>query len=306
MKGKTNMKRRIISLLAVCAAALSVTSCGQKPDDSASTAKETAAVTTAPAEEETPEETTEKELVEPDYPVFAPDKNAITFNDSDDLYTAHCMAQKNFENDESDCRLSVAEYRGERQLKIEVLDFDKEKFMYKVPKIVFDMDELVGSENLSKVKSFSCDITQVAVGEFKGDDGEMMLVPGNLMGTFGSNVGEECADWYAPAGSSNEYATAEWDFEWEYLHVEGKWLLKGFVDGTTDSTLVFMRWGIPNQADIYIDNITFYDEDGNSVPIVYTPGEKSETEEENAGGETEEASEESVQEEETSEESETE
>lgn len=289
------MKRKIISVLAVCSLIVSMTSCGPETKEENSTVEETTAVTTA-AEEEIPAETTE-ELVEPDYPVVTPDANAITFNDSDDLFTAHCMAQKNFENDESNCNLSVAEYKGERQLKIEVLDYDNEKYMYKTPKIVFDVDELVGVDNLRKVKSFSCDITQVAVGEFTGDDGEKMLVPGNLMGTFGSNVGEE-GDWYVPAGSSNEYAQAEWDFEWEYLHVEGKWLLKGFVDGAADSTLVFMRWSIPNQADIYLDNITFYDEDGNSIPIVYTPGAVSDE----AEAESEGAAEEEAETEETTEE----
>ena len=47
-----------------------------------------------------------------------------------------------------------------------------------------------------------------------------------------------------------------------------------------------MRWSIPNQADVYLDNITFYDEDGNSIPIVYKPGETSED------GEAEQSSEE--------------
>lgn len=269
------MNKKIISLLAVCSLIISVTSCGSKPEVENSTPEVTDAVTEPAETEAEPEETaaeTEAEPVEPDYPVITPDANAITFDDSDDLFTAHCMAQKNFENDEADCNLSVAEYKGEKMLKIEVLGYDEEKHMYKVPKIVFDMDELVGADNLSKVKSFTCDITQVAVGEFKGDDGEMMLVPGNLMGTFGSNVGED-SKWYQPTGSANEFAQEEWTFEWEYLHVEGKWLLKGFADGNTESTLVFMRWGIPNQADIYIDNITFYDEDGNSIPIVYTPGQ---------------------------------
>ena len=105
------------------------------------------------------------------------------------------------------------------------------------------------------------------------DDGEMLHVPGNLMGTFGSNVGEDCSDWYVPTGSASEYATAEWQCSWVHTRVEGKWLLKGFVDGTTDSTLVFMRWSIPNQADVYIDNLTFYDEDGKSIPIIYGTGE---------------------------------
>lgn len=291
VKGEKQMKKEILSVLAVCAVAFSLASCksGTAEENGKSEQISSEEVTTAAEPEITEAEVTEEELVEPDYPVFNPDPNAITFNDSDDLYTAHCMAQKNFENDESNCRLSVAEYKGERQLKIEVLDFNEEKGMYKTPKIVFDMDELVGTENLSKVKSFSCDITQVAVGEFKGDDGEMMRVPGNLMGTFGSVVGEECKEWYQPTGSSNEYAQAEWDFEWEYLHVEGKWLLKGFVDGTTESTLVFMRWSIPNQADVYLDNITFYDEDGNSIPIVYKPGETPDDEgsEQPEEGETE-------------------
>ena len=211
-------------------------------------------------------------LVKVKSPVASFTPYSITFDDGD-LYTAHCMNEKEFENDESNCRLSVADFKGTKQLKIEVLDFDNEKGKYKTPKIVFDMDELVGSENLSKVKSFSCDITQVAVGDFKGNDGVMLHVPGNLMGTFGSNVGEDCSDWYVPTGSASEYATAEWQCSWVHMRVEGKWLLKGFVDGTTDSTLVFMRWSIPNQADVYIDNLTFYDEDGKSIPIVYGKGE---------------------------------
>lgn len=270
-----DLKKKLIALFVVTGMILSVVSCRNKTAEESSQTEETTAVTTA-VREETPAETTVTELVEPDYPVLAADENSITFNDGDDLYTAHCDGYKNFEDDESDCRLSVAEYKGERQLKIEVLDFDEKSGMYKVPKIVFDVDELVGSENLSKVKSFSCDITQVAAGEFEGEDGEMLFVPGNLMGTFGSVLGEDCDEWYEPTGSSNSYAKEEWNFEWEYLHVEGKWLIKGFVDGTENSTLVFLRWGIPNQADIYLDNLTFYDEGGNSIPIVYTPGMASE------------------------------
>ena len=136
------MKKEILSVLAACVAAFSLTACksGTAEESEKSEEISSEAVTSAAEPEETEAEVTEEELVEPEYPVFTPDPNAITFNDSDDLYTAHCMAQKNFENDESNCRLSVAEYKGERQLKIEVLDFDKEKYMYKTPKIVFDMD----------------------------------------------------------------------------------------------------------------------------------------------------------------------
>lgn len=284
-KRKPIMKKRIIPVLAAFVFAASAVSCTSEPNTAAdSKPAETEAVTTAAGDESAPEDS-EEEYVEPDYPELVADENSITFDDGD-LYTAHCMCEKNFENDESNCCLSVADFKGQKQLKIEVLDFDVEKGKYKTPKIVFDMDELVGSENLSKVKSFSCDMTQVAVGDFKGDDGEMIHVPGNFMGTFGSNVGEDCSEWYVPTGSASEYAAAEWQCSWTHLRVEGKWLLKGFVDGTTDSTLVFMRWSIPNQADVYIDNLTFYDEDGNSIPLAYKPGQAAASEEAPAADET--------------------
>ncbi|WP_044975151.1 hypothetical protein [Ruminococcus sp. HUN007] len=270
------MKKNISLILAAFVLSAAAASCssepaGSTPDQTDSAAQITEAETVQDGEESIPEET-EEEYVEPDYPELVADENSITFDDGD-LYTAHCMNENNFENDESNCRLSVADFKGTKQLKIEVLDFDNEKGKYKTPKIVFDMDELVGSENLSKVKSFSCDLTQAAAGDFRTDDGTMLHVPGNFMGTFGSNIGEDCSDWYVPNGSSSEYAAAEWQCSWVHLHVDGKWLLKGYVDGTTDSTLVFMRWSIPNQADVYIDNLTFYDEEGKSIPLVYKSGE---------------------------------
>lgn len=276
LKRKKNIKmKRLVTLLTTLGMFLSLTACDEKTSkDSKSTKLTTSDTQTEETTE--PEEITEleeitEELVEPEYPKPVVDENAITFNDSNDLYTAYCTNEKNFENDESNCNLSIAEYKGQKQLKIEVLDKD-ESGNYKTPKITFDVDKLVGSENLSRVKGFSADITQVGVGEFICDDGIGRIVPGNLMGTFGSLVGEKCDEWYEPTGSANSYSTGEWSFEWVFLHVEGKWLLKSFVDGTEDAKLVFMRWGIPNQADIYLDNLTFYDADGKSIPIVYTPG----------------------------------
>ena len=34
-----------------------------------------------------------------------------------------------------------------------------------------------------------------------------------------------------------------------------------------DANFLIMRWGIANESDMYIDNIVFYDEDGNSIPV---------------------------------------
>ena len=40
-----------------------------------------------------------------------------------------------------------------------------------------------------------------------------------------------------------------------------------------------MRSWLSNEADLYLDNIIFYDEDGNSIPIVNEPIEVPEEEE---------------------------
>jgi hypothetical protein len=176
------------------------------------------------------------------------------------------MAQENFKNDESNCNLSVAEYNKSKMLKIEVLDKDEDG-NYKVPKIVFDVDKLVGKGNVNKVSKITCDVFQVAVGKFKGDDGKEILCPGNLMGLFGGNSGSDGKKWITFGG---EFKQEEWNWNWEYLKFEGKILLPSnkYVNGCEESTFVFMRWQIPNQADIYMDNITFWDESGKSIPLV--------------------------------------
>ena len=129
------------------------------------------------------------------------------------------------------------------------------------------------------IKSISCDITGVAVGMFTGDDGSEMLVPGNVMGALGGNLAaEKKTD--ADGGllqntwaNLTEFSFAEWENNWVYSHVEANILLDAnrYEAGYDGATLVLMRWGIPNQADLYIDNITFYDEDGKSIPLAYKP-----------------------------------
>ena len=47
----------------------------------------------------------------------------------------------------------------------------------------------------------------------------------------------------------------------------------------TAANFLIMRWGLSNEADLYLDNIIFYDEDGNSIPIVNEPIEVPEGEE---------------------------
>lgn len=259
--------RKLLAVISVCLmVTASMTGCSDKKDKSGdeTTTAATTAVTTVP-EDETTDETT---VTEPPKPTLSPDANAISFENGD-LYTAFVMNEKNFENDESNCNLSVAEYNGSKMLKIEVLDKGSDG-NYKVPKIVFDLDTLVGKDNLSKVSRLTADIFQVAVGDFINEEGEAMRVPGNLQGAFCGNGGEDGSAWIQ---FGSDFEAGEWNWEWEYLGFDGKILLpkNRYGNGLEGATLVFMRWAIPNQADIYIDNITFWDDDGKSVPITYTP-----------------------------------
>lgn len=193
--------------------------------------------------------------------------NTITFEDGF-LWTAQCIGDKNFQDDESDCILTVEKFNGSNQLRIQVLD-KSDDGNYKVPKIKFDVDMLVGSQNVSRIKSISLDITSAASGNFTADDGSELFVPGNCMGEIDANSGESCAVWTTLA----EFDFAEWEEDSASRHITGQFLLpkSRYIDGETGCTIVLMRWPVPNQADIYIDNLAFYDDDGNLVPIVYDP-----------------------------------
>lgn len=188
----------------------------------------------------------------------------VTFDDNS-LWTAQCIGDNNFEDDESECILTVEEMHDSRQLRIQVLDMNEDG-EYKVPKIKFDVDELIGTENVSKIKSVSLDITACANGFFTGENGSELFVPGNFMGEIDANSGEECAVWTTLA----KFEYAEWEKEYIRQNIKGEFLLpkSRYINGEKDCTIVLMRWPIPNQADIYIDNITFFDDDGNPLPLV--------------------------------------
>jgi len=195
------------------------------------------------------------------------DGATITFDDGF-LWTAECIGDKDFQDDEAECELSVEKFEGSRQLKIRVIG-TYENGDYKVPKIRFDVDKLIGTDNVSRIKSVSLDVTAAANGTFTADNGEEILVPGNCMGEIDANTGENCAVWTKLAG----FDFSEWEKTSVKRHITGKILLpeSRYIDGETGCTLVLMRWSIPNSADIYVDNITFYDDEGNPMPLVYNP-----------------------------------
>lgn len=198
----------------------------------------------------------------------------VTFEDGF-LWTAECIGDNDFQDDESECRLEIQELFGSKQLKIEVLS-KSDDGNYKVPKIRFDVDKLVGKNNVSRIKTVSLDVTITADGTFLAESGEELFVPGNCIGRIYANSGEDGKMWTTLA----EFGFEEWKLPYASKHIVGNILLPStrYFDGQEGCTLIFMRWPIPNRADIYIDNLTFYDDDGNPVMLEYDPSSELKTE----------------------------
>lgn len=172
--------------------------------------------------------------------------------------------------DESQVNLSIEELEGIPMIKVEVLDTKTDgDGSYLIPKIRFRMDKLFeGQEaDLEKIFTVKADVVTKAVGNFVGDDGTESLVPGNFMGAFvtqpsDGNGGNGWNDLY-------DFGESEWTSEWgSYELVMRPGIKAGiatFVNTTDPQYVSIMRWGIPNQADFYIADLRFEDEDGNVI-----------------------------------------
>ena len=96
-----------------------------------------------------------------------------------------------------------------------------------------------------------------------------------MPGWIGGGGGTNCADdkWYGFADFSavniNEFALERSDL----YHVEFKFLLadsgKKWTADMEDPNFIIMRWGVQNLSDLYLDNIIFYDQEGNAIPVNY-------------------------------------
>lgn len=174
--------------------------------------------------------------------------------------------------DESHIEFAVEEVAGVPMLKVRTLDQNNLGTGYKIPKVRFDMSKLfAGHEDLlPTIFTIKIDFVTKAVGNFVGDDGSEALVPGNFMGA----VCTQPTDGKGGNGWNQliEFAEAEWTSEWGSYEVKVRPGIKDaakFVDSTDPQYLSIMRWSIPNDADFYIADITFEDEDGNVIECPY-------------------------------------
>lgn len=196
------------------------------------------------------------------------DNASVYFNtDMDVASFVAPMCEKNFENDESNVELTVEELAGIPMLRVQTLDLQESGENYKIPKVRFNVSKIFeGHEaDMEKIFTVKADVVTKAVGNFVNpDDKSEALVPGNFMGAFCTQTGAdpEKLSW----NDLYDWGEAEWTSEWGSYELVMRPGIKdgaGFVNTTTEQYVTMMKWSIPNQADFYVADLVFEDEDGN-------------------------------------------
>ena len=256
--------KKHLALIAVLAAMVALTACGKQ------TANDSAAETTAPV---TDAETTEEETTEPptNAPVAEGDANACTF----DEVGADVAVLVVDDDTAADGTLTIEEIDGNKMLKFTDQTTTAENIEDAVQKIRFDVTKLLAQDQLELVDHIEFDLyAQAKDTIYVNEDGENVKAPGWI----GGGGGTECADgkWYGFADFSGSNIQEYWLPRTDACHVTFRFLLaasgKKWDNTMTQPYLQIMRWGIGNISDTYIDNITFYDADGNSIPLTISDG----------------------------------
>jgi hypothetical protein len=243
-------------LLLMAAALLCTTACGKNSTQSGQnmSAEGDGAVTEESAELPT----------QADFPDADP--NAVTFEDG-------CFDFISIVSDTPEAAagtLSVEDVDGNMMLKFTDTSSDAENLETAVQKICVDVASLLSPDQLESVYSIGFDLYVQAKDDlFVNDDGENVCVPGWIGGGGGTVTAD--GEWYGFADFSasgiNEYELERSDA----CHVTFKFLLasagKKWDSSIEDANFLIMRWGMQNLSDLYLDNITFYDEEGNSIPL---------------------------------------
>ena len=260
--------KKIAASALALALASAMYSCGEKPaegsssepatESSAQTAQTTEA-TEAPTEADT-EPTTEEELLPPT-PVEASDPNTVDFSDGNFSFAS----PKTTDPDSAQGELSVVEVDGNKMLKF--TDSGTSAADELVQKIEINAAALIGTENLAKVRRIELDLyADATAANLSTDDADGVKAPGWIGGGGGTVVAGD--KWY----QFGEFEGGEYNFEMSgAVHVTYKFALAAggqiWSEDMTDANFLIMRWGLANEGNLYVDNIVFYDEDGNSIPL---------------------------------------
>lgn len=200
------------------------------------------------------------ELIPPE-PVEADDPNAITFDDEDISFAKAVTTDK----DSAQGKTELGDFNGNKMLKF--TDDGNAAAEDLVQKVQIDVAKLLSPEDLAKVRSIEFDIyADATASDLVTDDAVGVKAPGWIGGGGGANVSGD--KWYDFA----EFAGGEYNFEMSgATHVTFKFLLAAgglcWDADMEEAIFLIMRWGVANEGNMYIDNIVFRDEKGDSLPI---------------------------------------
>ncbi len=147
--------------------------------------------------------------------------------------------------------LSIEEYNGSKQLKVDVQDCSL------LPKVQFDLNAMVGTDNLSDIDKILMDVT------FVSKDGT--TPPGWIGGALGTAGENDTPAWDQSDYEGGEYENAAS----EPITVERKFLIpaKKPVSGTPNTIALLMRWAAEVPYYMYIDNVRILDANGNEIAL---------------------------------------
>lgn len=198
-------------------------------------------------------------------PAECNDINAVTFDDDDFSFASVDLSGTDY----ADGELVIAEIKGNKMLKF---NDDGTNFADgTVQKIKIDTARLLSPENLAKVRSIEMDVyADATVKELITENGDKVKAPGWIGGGAGANVAGD--EWY----KFGDWEGGEYNFVMSgAVHLEFKFLLavsgQCWESDMDEATFMIMRWGAQNEGNFYIDNIVFYDENKNSMPIEKSP-----------------------------------
>lgn len=203
----------------------------------------------------------------------------IDFEDGD-----YSFVYLNLDDGSDNSVLSVEDYDGSKQLKVDVQQTGK------VPKVWFDLDKITARENTVQISTIEMDLTFVPKSET-----EMVGWAGGVIASAGGFNQSN------PQGSqiNPNWTQTDWASEDENAYTEGmpakvhatkKFLLPAskYTAEGTNPFFGIMRWAADTNYVMYVDNIVLKDKDGNALPVGVTAAatEEAATTEEAAAEET--------------------
>ena len=209
----------------------------------------------------------------------------IDFEDGD-----YSFVYLNLDDGSDNSVLSVEDYDGSKQLKVDVQQTGK------VPKVWFDLDKITTRENTVQISTIEMDLTFVPKSET-----EMVGWAGGVIASAG---GFDQNDTKGSQVNPN-WTQTDWASEDENAYTEGmpakvhatkKFLLPAskYTAEGTNPFFGIMRWAADTNYVMYVDNIVLKDKDGNALPVGVTAAATEEAATEEAATTEEAAAEETT------------